>query len=226
MSTTKTVKMSLFETVRAAEAMRRIYKTSRCPCGCAGSWDNTVSGSVGLEPAIWMGCVYQDGSAVCRGLTGADYHVAYAVKRAAAHYGYTTQEIVKTEIVRDLTGAYLRGPAERPVDAEYWASVERAKEAREAKEAARLAEWEATRPEREAKQAAEKAAIDAQRAAWFEEVSEDYEKAKANAKTKREKEMVEHWKDKSMVWYEYDRAHAAKMLRKAAGGTPVQETSL
>lgn len=48
--------------------MRQVYDGSRCACGCGGTWDKTVSGTIGDKPAIWMGCKYRNGSAVGGGV--------------------------------------------------------------------------------------------------------------------------------------------------------------
>lgn len=101
---------SIASVVAAAGTMRRVYRESRCPCGCGGSWDRTVSGTIGGEPAIWMGCERRGGSAVGGGLTGDDYHVAIAVLSACESMGISAQDAVESECVREQCVSYVTGP--------------------------------------------------------------------------------------------------------------------
>jgi len=95
----KYIALSLKEAVAAAATMRRVYKESRCACGCGGTWDRAVSGTIGGESAIWMGCARQGGSSVGGGLTGAEYDTAQSVIRAADRHDVSAQDIIETEIV-------------------------------------------------------------------------------------------------------------------------------
>lgn len=75
---------SIGDVVRAAGAMRKVHRESRCPCGCKGTWNKAVRGTIGGSPALWMGCRFRNGSSVGGGLTGPAYHVAYAVLDACS----------------------------------------------------------------------------------------------------------------------------------------------
>ena len=211
----KQVQMDLVATVTAARVMREVYQSARCACGCGGTWDRTVSGTIGGQPALWMGCCYRNGSAVGGGLTGEDYHVACAVIVAAKRHGYTAQQVVETEVVIDC-GTWLRGPAEREVDTARWEAEAHRKAAREQAIAEERAERERTRPEREAKAAADRAVMDQRRAEWFAAVKSDFDVAYSAARTKQEREIVLHWKQESMSGYESDRTNAARQLRRLA----------
>lgn len=82
--------------IAAANAMRSVSRKSRCPCGCGGSWDDSVSGTIGGKPAIWMGCSRRRGSTVGGGLTGDDYHIAHAVIAACSRLGISTDDVMAT----------------------------------------------------------------------------------------------------------------------------------
>ncbi len=50
----------------------RVMQAGRVPCACGanGSWDDTISGSIGGKPALWAACPRCYGSAVGGGITG------------------------------------------------------------------------------------------------------------------------------------------------------------
>ena len=82
--------------IEAAHTMRDVYRTSRCPCGCGGSWAHTVSGTIGGQPTIWMGCARRNGAAVGGGLTGDQYHIAHAVIAACEKLNIDIGDVIES----------------------------------------------------------------------------------------------------------------------------------
>jgi hypothetical protein len=100
------------EVIDAAITMRRVYRESRCPCGCGGSWGATVSGTISDKPAIWMGCSRQGGSSVGAGLTGDAYYVACAVIDACERMGIDIDDVIESDAAWDhvVSGYVVTGP--------------------------------------------------------------------------------------------------------------------
>lgn len=59
-------------------------RASRCACGCGGTWDRTVSGTCGYQPAIWGGCSRRGGSATSAPFAGAEDVGKFVAAREAA----------------------------------------------------------------------------------------------------------------------------------------------
>lgn len=68
-----------------AYALRRMCEaTGKCACGCTGSWNHTIVGSIGMEPAIWPGCPRCPGSTAGNGISGCDrFAVDLAIESTA-----------------------------------------------------------------------------------------------------------------------------------------------
>lgn len=80
----------------AVHLMRRIYRASMCPCGCGGSWANYVSGTIGMESAVWMGCCRRGGSAVGTGVTGEQCAAVHAILAACDRLGVSIDDVMDT----------------------------------------------------------------------------------------------------------------------------------
>lgn len=106
MNATKTKLNTIAEVVQAAEKMREIRRGSRCACGCGGSWNDVVGGTISGEPAMWMGCNRRHGSTVGGGVTGADFDVANEVLAACDRMGIDIDDVCES----DVKGYYSQGP--------------------------------------------------------------------------------------------------------------------
>lgn len=93
---------TIAEVILAAASMRQVYRESRCPCGCGGSWRRTVSGTIGGQPALWMGCSRRGGVAVGGGLTGAQREVALAVLAACERLDIGIDAVMDSGLARPL----------------------------------------------------------------------------------------------------------------------------
>lgn len=75
--------------------MAAVNRHSRCPCGCGGSWNRTVGGTVGLKPTVWMGCSRNRGSSVGGSITGAGQVAQInAVTASSERLGITADDMV------------------------------------------------------------------------------------------------------------------------------------
>ena len=72
------------EQSRHASALRMMQTSrTRCACGSCGTWTNTLSGTIGNQPALWASCENCSGSAVGGGITGSDMHCVIAAIESA-----------------------------------------------------------------------------------------------------------------------------------------------
>ena len=72
------------EQSRHSSALRMMQAgRARCACGSCGTWTDTISGTIGNQPALWACCENCSGSAVGGGITGSDlYRVVAAIESA------------------------------------------------------------------------------------------------------------------------------------------------
>lgn len=106
---TKKTKIGTLDDLLASPAlrvMREVYDSSRCACGCCGTWDKTVSGAIGDKPAIWMGCERRNGSSVGGGIVD-QCPAVRSVIAACSRLGVSVDDVVETRPFAEV-GAPIR----------------------------------------------------------------------------------------------------------------------
>ena len=103
--------------------MRAVYDGARCPCGCGGTWNKTVGGTVAEKQTIWMSCARQNGSAVGGGITE-QCHAVCAILEACDRLDVSPDDAIETRPhvqVGSPTHAYV-GPLAIAVERELYES--------------------------------------------------------------------------------------------------------